>query len=359
MQNKKKLYSMNKLYIIFFLTVLFINFFFINSLKANVFKVTDIEITEPFELNFNREKVIDKGFRRAFIQLISTLVSSQDKEKIENTSLQSIKTLIDSFTMSDEKFINDEYQSKFHVNFNKKKTLIFLEKKNIFPSMPKKKELLIIPILVDIQEDKISLFNDNIFYSNWNDKIENFFLIKYLLPDEDLEDLNIITQNRDIIEDYDFKKLIEKYDIDDFIITIIFKNKDKIKVLSKISLNGILKIKNIEFNNIDFESEKHIEDILIELKNTYENYWKEINKINTSIKLPITISVNSKSINKIQNLENILSKMDLVSSYNILKFDSNNIYFKIIYNGSPKKFLQEMSKNKVSVETQGRIWRLG
>ena len=51
--------------------------------------------------------------------------------------------------------------------------------------------------------------------------------------------------------------------------------------------------------------------------------------------------------------------MDLVSSYNILKFDSNNIYFKIIYNGSPKKFLQEMSKNKVSVETQGQIWRVG
>ena len=84
MQNKKKLYSMNKLYIIFFSTVLFINFFFINSLKANVFKVTDIEITEPFELNFNREEVIDKGFRRAFIQLISTLVSSYDKEKIKN-----------------------------------------------------------------------------------------------------------------------------------------------------------------------------------------------------------------------------------------------------------------------------------
>ena len=139
MQNKKKLYSMRKLYIIFFSSVLFINFFLITSLKASVFKVSDIEITEPFELNFNREQVIDKGFRRAFIQLISTLVSSNDKEKIENTSLQTIKTLIDSFTMSDEKFINDQYQSKFHVNFNKKNTLIFLEKKNIFPSMPKKK----------------------------------------------------------------------------------------------------------------------------------------------------------------------------------------------------------------------------
>ena len=301
MQNKKKLYSMNKLYIIFFSTVLFINFFFLNSLKANVFKVNDIEITEPFELNFNREKVIDKGFRRAFVQLISTLVSSHDKEKIQNTSLQTIKTLIDSFTMSDEKFINDEYQSKFHVNFNKKNTLIFLENKNIFPSMPKKKKLLIIPILVDIQGDKILLFNENIFYNKWNDKLENFFLLEYLLPNEDLDDLNIIIQNRDIIEDYDFKKIIKKYDIDDFIITIIFKNGNKIRVLSKINFNGLLKIKNIEFQNINFESEKNIEDILIVLKNTYENYWKEINKINTSIKLPLTISVNSKSVNKIQN----------------------------------------------------------
>ena len=286
-------------------------------------------------------------------------MSSHDKEKIQNTSLQTIKTLIDSFTMSDEKFINDEYQSKFHVNFNKKNTLIFLENKNIFPSMPKKKKLLIIPILVDIQGDKILLFNENIFYNKWNDKLENFFLLEYLLPNEDLDDLNIIIQNRDIIEDYDFKKIIKKYDIDDFIIAIIFKNGDKIRVLSKINFNGLLKIKNIEFQNINFESEKNIEDILIVLKNTYENYWKEINKINTSIKLPLTISVNSKSVNKIQNFENILSKMDLVSNYNILKFDSNNIYFKIIYNGSPKKFLQEMIKNKINIETQGQIWRVG
>ena len=81
-------------------------------------------------------------------------------------------------------------------------------------------------------------------------------------------------------------------------------------------------------------------------------------KINTSIKLPLTISVNSKSVNKIQNFEDVLSKMDLVSNYNILKFDSNNIYFKIIYNGSPKKFLQEMIKNKINIETQGQIWRV-
>ena len=358
MQIKKKINSLNKLYIIFFSSVLFINIFFVEPINANIFKITDIEITEPFELNFNREKVIDKGFKRAFIQLMSTIVNSNDKKKIENTPLLTIKTLIDSFTMSDENFINDQYQSKFHVNFNKKNTLIFLENKNIFPSIPKKKELLLIPVLVDIQKNKISLFSENIFYKKWNEKKEKFFLLDYLLPSEDLDDLKIISQNSETIEDFDFKEIIKKYDIDDFIVTIIYKNNHQIKILSKIRLDKLFKINNKVFSNIDINSDQDVDSILMELKNTYENYWKKVNQINTSIKLSLTVSVNSKSINKIQNFENSLSEMDLVSSYDILKFDNQNIYFKIIYNGSPKKFLDEMKKRKIIIERQTQTWKI-
>ena len=234
MQIKNKIYIQSRAYIIFFSSVLFINIFFAQPINANTFKISDIEITEPFELNFNREKVIDKGFKRAFIQLISTIVNSSDKKKIENTSLQTIKTLIDSFTISDERFVNNEYQSIFKVNFNKKNTLNFLEKKNIFPSIPIKKTLLLIPVLVDLQEDKIFIFNDNIFYKNWNNKNENYFLINYLLPSEDIDDLNTISENISNIEDYNFKNIIKKYDIKDFIVAIFFKNNEKINILSKI-----------------------------------------------------------------------------------------------------------------------------
>ena len=57
MQIKKKLNKSNILYIIFFSFVLFINVFFLTPLKANTFKISDLEITEPFELNFDKEKV--------------------------------------------------------------------------------------------------------------------------------------------------------------------------------------------------------------------------------------------------------------------------------------------------------------
>ena len=244
MQIKKKNNKSINLYIFFFIFVLFINIVSTTSSKANYFKITDLEISEPFELNFNKEKVIDKGFEKAFFELASMIATSGDKKKIENTSLSTIKGLIDSFTMSDERFVNNEYHVKFDVNFNKKNTLNFFESKNIFPAIPRKKDLLLIPVMVDLQLDQISLFNDNIFYEKWNNNHERYYLLNYILPSEDLEDVGLLSQNSQSIEDYDFKKVIRKYDLNDFIITIIYKNNDKLTVLSKIQLNQSLKVDN-------------------------------------------------------------------------------------------------------------------
>ena len=239
MQIKKKLNNLNKLYIIFFYFVLFINVIFITSLNASSFKITNLEISEPFELNFNKEKVIDKGFKIAFLELASMITTSGDKKKIENTSLSTIKGLIDSFTMSDERFINNKYHVTFDVNFNKKNTLNFFESENIFPSILKKKDLLLIPVMVDLQLDQISLFTNNIFYEKWNNNHERYYLLNYILPSEDLEDVDLLSQNSKSIEDYDFKKIIKKYDLNDFIITIIYKNNDRVNNIIQNSIESV------------------------------------------------------------------------------------------------------------------------
>ena len=44
---------------------------------------------------------------------------NENEKKIQNTSLSTIKSLIDSFTMSGERFVNNIYYVKFDVNFNK------------------------------------------------------------------------------------------------------------------------------------------------------------------------------------------------------------------------------------------------
>jgi hypothetical protein len=48
------------------------------------------------------------------------------------------------------------------------------------------------PILIDIEKKQIKLFSENPFYLNWNNKNEKHYLLKYILPNEDLEDINIL-----------------------------------------------------------------------------------------------------------------------------------------------------------------------
>ena len=359
MQIKKKSNKLNKLYIIFFPLVLFIIIFFSTTpSQAKSFKIANLEISEEFGLNFNKENVVDKGFKKAFDELISMITTSGDKEKIKNIPLSTIKSLIESFTISEEKFVNNEYKTKFDVTFNKKKTLDFFEKNQIFPSIPKKKKILLIPLLVDLQLDQIFLFNNNVFYQNWNNDTKSYFLLEYLLPSEDLEDINLLLQKSKSIEDYDFKEIIKKYDLEDFIIVIIFKNKNNYRALSKIKLEDSFKIYNQEFKITNFSNVEEIKKILFSLKNKYEDSWKVINQINTSIKLPLTVSIDAKEYSKIQNLENVLNELDLISSFRILNFDNQNVYYKLIYNGSPNKFLNDMNDKNIKINTENKIWKI-
>ena len=358
MQFKNKLSNLNKLYIFFFSIVLIINIISISTSSASTFKIKDLEISEPFDVNFNKEKVINKAFKEAFIELISIITTSSDQNKIKKTSIAEVKSLIDSFTMNKERFVNNSYLVNFDVNFNKKNTLNFFEKKNIFPSIPQKKEILLIPVFVDLQSSQVSLFNDNIFYDTWNLKKERFFLLNYILPTEDLEDVNLILKNSDLIEEYDFKNIVKKYNLEDFIVVIIYKNFNELNILSKIQINNLSKIENQTFKEVNIEDDQSLNSILIELKNTYENYWKGLNKINTSIKLPLYVSVDSSEYKKILNLENVLDELDLVFSYEISQFDNEMIYYKIIYNGPPNKFLIDLKTKGIVIDTQKQNWKI-
>jgi len=358
MQFKKKLSNLNKLYIFFFSFVLFINIISISTSSASSFKIKDLEISDPFDVNFNKEKVINKGFKEAFIELISMITTSSDQKKINKTSINEVKSLIDSFTMSKERFVNNLYIVNFDVSFNKKNTLKFFEKKNIFPSVPKKKEILLIPVFVDLQSNQISLFNNNVFYDSWNLKKKRFFLLNYILPTEDLEDVNLLLENSKSIEEYDFKKTIEKYNLEDSIIVIIYKNYNELKILSKIQINNYTKIENQTFKEVNIKDDQSLNTTLTELKNTYENHWKDINKINTSIKLPLTVSLDSTEYEKILNFDNVLDKLDLVFSYEISKFDNKTIYYKLIYNGAPNKFINDLEAKGIELDIQNQNWKI-
>jgi len=358
MQIFNKFIRLKKVYIFFSSFVLFIIIFSTTYLHANTFKVSNVQISSPFVLNFEKNTVIDNGFKTSFFNLLTMITTSGDRDKVKNTPIIEIKNMIDSFTISEEKFINNEYFANLETFFDKKKVLKFIERKNIFPSIPLRKKVLLIPILIDVQTDSVYFFDDNIFYEMWNHEKNNFQLLEYILPSEDLGDLNQIQNIKSDIETHDFSKLIEKYDLKDYIVLIIYKNKSEIKILSKIALNNSLILNNKRYDKIDLKNANEAQKLIIELKNIYEDEWKKNNEINTSIKFPIKISVNSKNYKKIIEVENALENIDLISEFYILKFNNQNTLFKITYNGSPKLFLSDMNKQNLDLNISENVWTI-
>ena len=348
---------LKKTYIIFFIALLFLNFSS-TDLKSSIFSVNDIEITEPFELNFKKEKVVDKAFIKAFKRLMKMTVISSEEIKLSRIKNNEIKNLIDSFKIKDERFIKNYYSARFDVNFNKQNTLLFFEKKNIFPSLPKKKSIFILPILIDTTNSTVNLFNQNPFFFNWLDMTSKHFLLDYILPTEDIDIINTLNQNIENLENYNYSNIINKYNVNDFIVCLIFQDNDKIKVLSKITINNNEKIQNNIYNNINLDNENELISLIISIKNNYEDNWKKINQINRSVKLPLNISVDANDYRKNKLFKEFLNNTEFVSNFFIKDFNNKKINYRIIFNGSPARFLDLCNENNILIDTTNQIWQL-
>ena len=189
--------------------------------------------------------MIDKAFKSAFDVLIAKIVISDDLNDVKNVNTMLIKSMVDSFIITDEQFIENNYLAKINVSFEKKKVLDFLYKKNITPAIPLDKKIIFLPILINLNSNDLSIYLNNNFYSNWNKFLGQSELLTYILPSEDLEDYSIIKKNLENIENYNFANLLSKYN-KDFIVAIFFYDNNNFNVLSKISFNDELTISNLE-----------------------------------------------------------------------------------------------------------------
>ena len=95
----------NCLYIFFiFLTFNFIEFS-TKEVFAKTFVVSKIEVEEKYNLSFNKLKVMDRGFKKAFQDISQMILERKDLDKIRNIPINDIKKILENFSILDEKFI--------------------------------------------------------------------------------------------------------------------------------------------------------------------------------------------------------------------------------------------------------------
>ena len=355
------LFRFNKAYItkislifIFFFNILI--FFSTENALSRTYIIKNIDIIEPYDLNFKKDKVVDRAFIEAFKIIISKVLISENLKKINNYDLEAIRTMIKSFSITNEEFIDNKYHAKFNVFFEKKKLINYFHKLNIITSVPIDKNVFFLPILINLNNNEIKMFNENKFYAEWEKIQDNSYLIRYILSDEDLDDYNYIKQNFQDIESYDFKEILNKYDNENYIVSVFLINDNNLDILSKISFNNNISIHKSKFENIDFKIQENFNKIILDLKKTYEDKWKVENQINLSIKLPLKISIITKNIDLIKNFEDDLKSSDLIYDYNIESMSKNKTLFKIIYNGNPDRLIKNLKGKNYNLDFSGETW---
>jgi len=352
----KKIY--NYLYIFFLVLIIVFSEFSTNFAKAKNFVINDIEIQEEYDLNFDKIKVVDRAFKRAFEILISKILQSENKSILRSINLNQIKSFVESFSIREEKFVDNNYQAKINVDFNKKDLINYLNSKGIITSSINLIDVVILPILIDLKKNQIFSYSNNPFFLNWNLNNEKYHQINYVLPNEDIEDFSIIRNNISDIENYNFNEIFNKYNVKNRILLVLLKQDNLIKVFSKLNLENSEMYINKDLKNLNLKDLDEINKAILDLKNDYENKWKSLNKINTSIILPIRLSIDSNNFSLSNNLENYLNEVDLISNYKIENFNSKQIIYKIIFNSTPDKFLKIMENAKFKIDTSKDIWKL-
>ncbi len=343
----------------FFVFFIYLLIFSTNEAYANTYKIEHIEISDEYNTNFNKDTVIDKAFTTAYQILIDKITISKDSKILKDQNLKLIKSFVESFSIVNEKFENNKYYGTFEINFNKKKILSFLRDKNVFHSRIIEKNVLFIPIYINLEKDSLLLFNENPFYKNWNNEKDKHFLLNYILQNEDLDDYKLIKERIKFIENYDFNEVISKYEINEnFIVFIVFQDNEILKTFSKFNINEIKSNFKVEFQEFNFDDEKQIIELIKSMKTRYDDEWKKINLINSSIKLNIQLNLNSKNILFVKKIESILNEIELIEKYSISFFDNEITRYSILSNSTPDKLLKEFEKFNIIVSIEEGIWNL-
>ncbi len=347
--------NLKRIYIFFLFLVLLNIFFPIANIYANILSVNNVEISKPFVINFNKNDIIDEGIKVAFNRLITPLIKSDDQNQISQLSIYQIKSMIESFSINQEKFINGIYYLNLSVEFNKKKIFSLLRNQNTNSYSSFKNKIFFMPIIIDENTEEIFIFEENMLFKKWNIVRNVNSVLEYILPEDNLENLRIIIENKDYIENYNFDQIIQKYNTDGYIISLIYVDGLNIKVVSKINFNKIFKVNTNRFQNVDLQNNDNIDKFISNLKIIYEDFWNIKNQFNNSSQSELNISINILDNEKISNIEKTLANLELVNDYYLTKIDNKYIYYKIFFNGDSNNFLKIMKNNNYEFYIQNQL----
>ena len=324
--------------------------------EESVFTINQVKVKGGIDVNFSREKYLNKAFFNSFDLLMNKILLISDLKKVKGIELREIKNLINSFKILEESYREDIYRAEIKVVYSEKKVKDFLRNKNISFSLPKNISAVFFPVFYINGE--IQSLKENFFYNNWRDvKIKNE-LINFILPIEDLDDIAQITKKKNNLEELDIRSLVNKYEEKNYVFVLMDYVNNDLSIYLKTNFNNNETSKNISYKVKNIQDEATLDSILKDLKIEIIDLWKEQNLINLLMPLSIKIKFQHLEIRDLDNLRNTFYKIGIIDKYILEEFNINNSHYKIYYYGNPKKLKAELSKFGYKLVNNQGAWQL-
>ena len=283
---------------------------------------------------------------------------NKDLLSVEKTSLKEIKKLVSTYQIiENDEFYEDE-EVKVNLSFDREKINRFFYVKGISYADISDTDVVIFPVL--IKNNDFFLFSENYFYNNWSSQYfdeENEF-INYVLPIENLEDLQLINSNKDDLESLPIKKILSNYDLKDYIFLILTIKNNKIDIFLKGSISGNKVIKNFSISNGDKGEDIRYNNAIKEVKREIDEIWKLQNLIDIRTPSFLNTVLEIKKDNDLLNLRKALNKIDLIESYNVMELNTNYAKIKIKYLGKINKIKSKLDNQGIRVIISNNEWKL-
>ena len=324
--------------------------------EENIFIVDNVKVEGDIDVNFTRNKYIDKAFSNSFETLMSKILLSSDLNKVSDVKIDKIKKLIKSFQILEETYRHDQYKATFKIFYNDFKIKKLLLDKNISFSQPKNISAIFYPVL--FINDELQNFNENYFYKKWHAVEIKNELINFILPIDDLEDIYKIKEIKNNIEKLNIGEIVKKYNTNNYVFALMVNENDQLNIYLNTNFNNNKISKNLvyELNNIN--NELKLDKILKDLKLKVTDIWRKENVINLSIPLSIRIKFKSNNLKKIDDLKNTLYKISIIDNHSLEEVNVNYVFFKINYYGNPKKLTTALLKFGYELKNDQGNWAI-
>ena len=342
-----------------FIILLLIILFFTKTQNVfsatRAFTVDNIEIMGKTNAQNYRNKYLQVAFKKGFEKLIISIIREKDQKELLSTNAQIIKTFILSYKIIEEKIIDNDYKLKVAVVFNRKLVEKFLQEKNISYSEEKKLDMLVYPIL--ILDSNLHVFSKNKFFEEWN-RHEDSQNISFILPIENLDDIDFIKKNLLTLEESNLSRLVDNYEIKNSTIVILRYDKKQLNAFLKINLSGINKVKKIDFVLENYENAEARGDIILNLKNYINEVWKEENLIDISTPSYLTVNTKITDMTSIKKIIDKIKGISLIETYSVEKIDNESAKIKIKFFGKIKNLQERFRENGFRFEILHNEWNL-